>query len=81
MDQHAHTAFSDLSTYMVTVQGREMSTLFDPLLTYFWILRTNGITPFAAILRDLHSGVLGGIRGYTPCTNLRVFFDSVYSPQ
>ena len=27
------------------------------------------------------SGVLGGIRGYTPYTNLRVFFDSVYSPQ
>ena len=27
------------------------------------------------------SGVLGGIRGYTPHTNLWVFFDSVYSPQ
>jgi len=27
------------------------------------------------------SGVLGGIRGYTAYTNLRVFFDSVYSPQ
>jgi len=31
--------------------------------------------------RVLCSGVLGGIRGYTPYTNLRVFFDSVYSPQ
>jgi len=30
---------------------------------------------------DISSGVLGGIRGYTPYTNLRVFFDSVYSPQ
>jgi len=27
------------------------------------------------------SGVLGGIRGYTAYINLRVFFDSVYSPQ
>jgi len=27
------------------------------------------------------SGVLGCIRGYTAYTNLRVFFDSVYSPQ
>jgi len=27
------------------------------------------------------SGVLGGIRGCTAYTNLRVFFDSVYSPQ
>ena len=27
------------------------------------------------------SGVLGGIRGYTAYTNLRGFFDSVYSPQ
>jgi len=27
------------------------------------------------------SGVLGGIRGYTAYTNLRVFFDNVYSPQ
>ena len=24
---------------------------------------------------------IGGIRGYTPYTNLRGFFDSVYSPQ
>ena len=29
----------------------------------------------------LTSGVLGGIRGYTAYTNLRGFFDSVYSPQ
>ena len=27
------------------------------------------------------SDVLGGIRGYTAYTNLRGFFDSVYSPQ
>jgi len=37
----------------------------------------------AYIIRDKikASGVLGGIRGYTPYTNLRIFFDSVYSPQ
>jgi len=29
----------------------------------------------------LASGVLGGICGYTLYTNLRDFFDSVYSPQ
>ena len=27
------------------------------------------------------SGVLGAIRGYTAYTNLRDFFDSVYSPR
>jgi len=31
--------------------------------------------------RLIGSGVLGGIRRYTPYTNLRGFSDSVYSPQ
>ena len=39
------------------------------------------VPPFEGIFTSYTVVVLEGIRGYTAYTNLRVFFDSVYSPQ
>ena len=44
-----------------------------------WIFQVCS-NPVLAATDHVDSGVLGGIRGYTPYTNLRVFLDSVYSP-
>ena len=47
-----------------------------------FVVSVSGIASLLIVFRrHICSGVLGGIRGYTVYTNLRGFFDSVYSPQ
>ena len=63
-------------TWVIGLRERDECPAYVPCVVQY------GIVHVRQGKMVISSGVLGGgIRGYTPYTNLQGFFDSVYSPQ